>query len=157
MRDIPFSTWGPYSFIYRTKSSFVFQLPLCPRPSVQFIMRVRICTLHALIAYMLPDVSDYTGTYLISVYLFRHRKSGRQELDLPDLVPKTSALPLRYTPLVDWINPVYRLQWNHLHHYNIFVYPPSSYIYYYIKIFIKYQYNYLLLGISVLVNHIHYL
>ena len=29
-----------------------------------------ICTPH------IPDVSDYTGTYLISVYLFRHSADG---------------------------------------------------------------------------------
>ena len=34
---------------------------------------VRICTLHELTTrFSLPDVSDYTGSYLISVYLFRH-------------------------------------------------------------------------------------
>ena len=31
-----------------------------------------ICTIHELTTSMWTDVSDYTGSYLISVYLFRH-------------------------------------------------------------------------------------
>ena len=49
-------------------------------------MRVRICTLHALIASMLPDVSDYTGAYLISVYLFRHRTKNLDLVQAPFLI-----------------------------------------------------------------------
>ena len=36
--------------------------------------------MHALTAFMLTDVSDYTGAYLISVYLFTPPEDNKVEL-----------------------------------------------------------------------------